>query len=71
MEAVTTAFPEPMGVAGSVATIKNGEIERFMSGGTAPEYFEAFKLAMEMPPMKDQQSKLDVLKHMAAGLYDK
>lgn len=61
--------PTPMAVVSGVASVKTSGARRFMSGGNAPEFFEAFKLAMDMPAATSEKKKLDVLLHMAAGLY--
>ena len=62
-------YPSPMSVVGGAAAVRNHPSLRFMAGGDSMDYFQAFKIAMDMPPATTEKLKMDVLRRMAEEMY--
>jgi len=69
MDPLYRNLPDPFAILDAAEAIKAGEVVRFHSSGCSRDYFQALKLALQMPPARTQQERLNVLKHMAAGMY--
>jgi len=66
---VIDKLPTPMSVVNGAAAVQTSPARWFVAGGNAREYFHAFKIAMSMPPSKNEKTKLDVLRRMAAEMF--
>jgi len=62
-------LPTPSALIAGVANLKNSPALHFVTGGNAPEYFEAFRIAMDMPAATTDKKRMDVMMRIAAGLY--
>ena len=69
MDPLFRSYPNPFAIVDAADSMKSDAVSRFHTAGCSPDYFDALKLAMEMPIAQTQQDRLDTLKHMAAGMY--
>ncbi|MCE9614511.1 MAG: hypothetical protein K8T26_09560 [Lentisphaerae bacterium] len=69
MDPIISSFPQPMGMLYAAAAMRAGRVVRFDSGGVASDYFDALKLAREVPALDTPSARLAGLLHLARGLY--
>jgi hypothetical protein len=62
-------LPTPVSLMAGVANVKTSPARCFYASGTAPEYFEAFRIAMDMPPATTARKRMDVMMRIAGELY--
>jgi len=62
-------YPTPSEVVAGVASVKTHPSLRFVTGGNATEYFQAFKALMDMPPAVTPRLKLEALYRIASAVY--
>ncbi len=69
MDAVVDKYPTPMELVHSVAALKSSPSRRFMMWGEGPEFFAAFRVAMQQPAAKTEPERCAVLKRIAEEVY--
>lgn len=69
MDAVVDQYPTPLDLVQTVATLKTSPSRRFTIWGEGPEFFEAFRVAMALPPAKTEPERCAVLKRIADEVY--
>jgi hypothetical protein len=69
MDGVVDKYPTPMELVKSVATLKTSPSRRFMLWGDGPEFFEAFRVAMDQPPAQSEPERCAVLTRIAEEVY--
>ncbi len=62
-------LPGPMGAVDAAAAIRTSPTRRFASGGNSRAYFEALKLALDMPPAVHPRARMDALARIATEWY--
>ena len=62
-------FPAPMAVVAGARAVLTHPAKQFASGGNSRQYFQAFKIAMSMPPATTPQARINVLTRMAQEMY--
>ncbi len=62
-------LPTPSSLIAGAARLQTSPALCFYSGGTAPEYFEALRIAMEMPPATTDKKRMDVMVRIASEMY--
>ncbi|MCE9616116.1 MAG: hypothetical protein K8T26_17730 [Lentisphaerae bacterium] len=62
-------LPTPGAVLAGAAAIQTSPARYFQSGGNAPEFFEAFKIARDLTPPTTEKRRMDGMVHLASSLY--
>jgi len=63
-------LPTPHAVISGAAAIQTHPCRQFCSGGAGTHFFDAFKIAMGLPPATNTRLRVAALTHLAAELYD-
>ncbi|MDA0989543.1 MAG: hypothetical protein O3A51_02180 [Verrucomicrobia bacterium] len=69
MDPVVDRYPTPMKLVETVSQLKTSPARRHMVWGSGPEFFKAFRVAMDMPAATTEPQRLAVLKQIAEEVY--